>query len=157
MLRERSPNYPHISIEQAVRKAGSIYQALGTRSSSGEEMTRAMGHSGKHVRHLAALSAYALLQGRHQDLSLTPGAALIAELADQPRHPDRVTAIRAAAFSPEVFRGLRGRFGDGRVPPQPACYRWLLRRGFTHQGSNRASLIYQRNLRFLDALSGRGH
>jgi hypothetical protein len=151
--RERSPSYPNIPIEKAIGKTCSIYRTLGTRHSSGLEITRAMGHAGLHDDHLAALRRYALLEGRAQQMCLTPLAALVALLEASPWHPDRVRAVRHASYSPEVFSSLQRRFGDGHVPPQPTCYEWLIARGFTHRGASRVFLVYRANVRFLRGLT----
>jgi hypothetical protein len=148
----RSPNYPHLTIEKAIPKVCAVYSVRGRRPSSKRTLSRAMGHSGEHLLHIAALRAYGLLEGRGDGLKLTRPAVVIAELAAQPQHPERVRALRRAAYGPGVFDDLREHFGDLTVPPRAACYRWLRDNGFTHRGATRVIHVYRSNLEFLHGL-----
>lgn len=157
MSQGRSPNYPGLDLRKAIEKTQRVYQAHGDRSASRDSIARAMGSSsstnGRSTVRMGALRAYDFLAGEGDELTLTPRAVLISTLADEPQHPDRVAAIREAAFIPDVFSEMQRRFGQ--APDLDLSYDWLTNGGFTHKGAHRLIRIYRANLDYLNDL-GRG-
>jgi biotin operon repressor len=114
MAKQRSPNYPAMSLRDAVEAVRQIYDKEKKTSVSGEVIAKDLGYSGlsgpSRVK-IAALKKYGLVDGderkglRVSDLSVR---ILYPSNAD-----DQVSSLQEAALKPELFQTLYDSFRDG--------------------------------------------
>lgn len=128
--RVRSPNYPSISLKDAIGHLDALWSKMHAHAAPRDLVLKAMGYSSYNGASGSALSAqvkYGLLERVGDDYKLTERAKQILH----PHSPDeRVSAIRAAANAPPLFTELLDQFG-GTAPPSDDILRsYLARRGF---------------------------
>jgi hypothetical protein len=112
MLRSRSPNYPQISLRDAVARVKNVYdrdyRAVLTRELTAERL----GYSsvnGKSLAVIAGLGKFGLLEGKGDALRVSDLAVRI--LAHPKGAAERRQALMEAGQRPEVFQRLGQRFG----------------------------------------------
>lgn len=127
--RLRSPNYPALSLPEAVEKITAIYSKLHHHAGPRDVMARAMGFStlnGASATAISALHKYGLLEKDGEDNKVSERALRIL-------HPhsllERSEAIREAATAPVLFQELAERF-PGRTPNDDLLRNYLVRKGF---------------------------
>jgi hypothetical protein len=135
--RTRSPNYPAVSLKEAVTKAREIYDSATKRHAVGVEVIASVwGNKPKSSTFkitLAAMQYFGLLaeapNGEHRLLKLTPLALdIIADYAEG--SAERSAAIQKAALLPKIHAELWKRWG-AELPPDGEIRRYLVReRGF---------------------------
>jgi hypothetical protein len=131
MSKQRSPNYPQYSLPVAIEKVRAVYRALHTQSADIEKVILPLGYnslSGSSRRAVSALRQYALLGGAGDALRVTNTAVTILER--QPGHPDRITALKKAAFSPTLFHEISQTFGF-ELPESEDLRIFLVNKGFS--------------------------
>jgi hypothetical protein len=117
MARIRSPNYPAISLAEAIKRIDTVHAREHQHPTSREVLVKGMGYSGLHGTSLGALSAaikFGLLarEGKGEDYRVTDRAVAILH----PHNPaERTQAIREAAHSPQLFREMLEHF-KGELP-----------------------------------------
>ena len=131
MARVRSPNYPALSLKEALQKVGQVFERERQHPASREVVMKGMGYSGVNGASLSALSAarkYGLLvqQGRGEDYTVTDLAVTILH----PHSPEeKAEAVRKAAFAPALFAELLTHY-KGDIPSDDNLRAYLVRRGF---------------------------
>lgn len=132
MARIRSPNYPALSLAEAISRVERVHARERQHPASREVILKGMGYSGVHGTSLGALSAamkYGLLEqkGKGEDYRVTDRAMAILH----PHTPEeKATAIREAARSPALFAELLDHF-KGTLPSDDNLRAYLVRRGFS--------------------------
>jgi hypothetical protein len=116
--RSRSPNFPALSLPDAIKKTKVIYDADGRTPTSGKVIMNHLGYgekiSGSAGRVLSALRQYGLLQDAAGDKYRVSDAAFhILTLSDD--SAIRKTAIESAARKPAIFNELLKEYPD-RLP-----------------------------------------
>lgn len=153
MARTRSPNYPGLSLAEALEEVRKVHKKDLRNRTSPKAVAAHLGYSGLSGPALAkigALRAYGLLEGRGDDLRVTQEAVTI--IADQAASPARQKAIREAAFKPKLFQELNEHF-EGQRPSEESLRSELIKRDFT---SDAVSRIVKRYLDTLDLVSREG-
>jgi hypothetical protein len=127
--RIRSPNYPALSLPEAMEKVAGIYRGLHNHAAPREVLTKEMGYAGLNGASATAISAlrkYGLLDRAGEDLKVSERALRIL-------HPhsasERSEAIRDAAHEPVLFSELAERFPD-KMPSDELLKNYLTRKGF---------------------------
>ena len=117
--RQRSPNYPSISLPNAVAKAVRLYEGVGTAGAPPDSAAKLLGYSRNHgtARMTAsALKKFGLLEERNG--RLVPGRAAVDLANFPPTHPRHAAALRGAALSPSIYREVFARYRPhGVLPP----------------------------------------
>ena len=132
MARIRSPNYPAISLAEAIKRVGQIHVKERQHPCSKEVAIKGIGYSGIHGVSLGALSAlvkYGLLdqEGRGEDYRVSDRAVAILH----PHTPtEKAVAINEAARSPVLFNELLDYF-NGSLPSDDNLRAYLVRKGFS--------------------------
>ncbi len=130
MARTRSPNYPAISLRQAVEQIRKVYSKEHNHKASADVVVKAMGYGGLNGASMTVLSAlkkYGLLEEVGEDFKVSKAALTI--LVDPSGSKERAAALEQAAFSPALFAELQKEYG--RNPPSDENMRaFLLKRGF---------------------------
>jgi hypothetical protein len=130
MARVRSPNFPIISLPQAVQRIEAIYDREQTVPADTHTIANHLGYSGLNgasLKMISALRKYGLLE------LAGPEALKVSPLAMTIMHPaseaEKREALREAANGPALFRQLNDVF-DGQRPSETNLRSWLLRNGF---------------------------
>jgi hypothetical protein len=114
MARARSPEYPAISLKEAIDRAKLVYDKDYQNRLPTRVIAEHMGYSGLSGASLpviAALGKYGLLEGRGDETRVSDLAVAI--IAHAPGTPERITALKQAATSPDLFAEIEGRFPGG--------------------------------------------
>jgi hypothetical protein len=149
---QRSPNYPSMSLPEAIAKVTAIYRKEHTYWMDRATAVNHMGYgsvNGASATALSTLIKYGLLEyskGK-EEVRVTDRAFDIAEL--KPGDPARATAIRQAAFTPPLFAELYNQFRD-RLPSDENLRVQLLRRGFIPRAVGDVIRAYRDTMAFVD-------
>jgi len=112
----RSPNYPAISLGDAIERTRRVYDAEKRTPASADTILTHLGYkpgAGPGYRVLSALRHYGLLEEHSGRDRLSDTAFHILTLSDT--SPDRQTAVRDAAMRPTLFRQVFDHY-KGEVP-----------------------------------------
>lgn len=127
--RIRSPNYPALSLPEAVEKIHMVYRAQHTHGAPREVVVKGMGYAGLNGASATAVSAlakYGLLQREGDEWSVSERAMRIIA----PHSPEeKAAAIREAAHEPQLFNEIADKFPD-RMPSEDVLRNYLVRKGF---------------------------
>ena len=138
----RSPNYPSLSLPEAIEGIEKVHKADTVSKVSREAVAKHLGYqvlSGPATQKIAALKAYNLLEGRADELRVSADAVTI--IADPVSSPDRQQAIRAAAFKPKLFSEIDDYF-EGARPSEENLRSYLLKKGFRTDTAGKAVSSY---------------
>lgn len=132
MARIRSPNYPAVSLAEALNRVAQVHMKERQHPAAKEVVLKGMGYSGVHGTSLGAFSAalkYGLLEqdGKGEDYRVSDRAVAILH----PHTPEeKAQAIREAACAPALFAELLEHF-KGDLPSDDNLRAYLVRRGFS--------------------------
>ena len=130
MARVRSPNYPQISLPDAIKKVGQVFSRENRHPAPKEVVVKHLGYGGVNGASLGALSAllkYGLLSEKDGSYQVTDRALAILHPKDQ---AEKQEAVVAAARSPALFADLGDQF-KGDPPSDDNLRSYLVRRGFS--------------------------
>lgn len=150
MARMRSPNYPAMPLEEALKGTKALWDKNRTATVSREAAAKDLGYSGltgRSLQVLGALNQYGLTENTakgHMRVTKLGETALIGFPEDVKRK-----AISEAARSPSFFRDILERF-DGAVPGENAVRFFLLQNGFTNDGVEKALKVFAETTRFVE-------
>ncbi len=151
--RVRSPNYPAMSLRDAVEKIETVYRNVQQHSAPREVLAKALGYTGLNGASATALSAlnkYGLLDGRGDDLR-------VSELALSILHPnskeERAKAITEAALEPRLFAELNEKF-RGDIPNDELLKNHLVRSGFALNAVTHVIQSYRETSEFVKQETG---
>lgn len=127
--RIRSPNYPALSLPEAIKRVQALYGAHHTHAAPREVVAKGLGYNslnGASMTAISALQKYGLIDRAGDGLKVSERALRIL----LPHSPvERATAIQEAANDPPLFAELKENFPD-RIPGDDLLRNYLLRRGF---------------------------
>jgi hypothetical protein len=152
MARVRSPNYPAISLPEAIERVRKIYNKEHTSKASPDVVVKAMGYNGLNgasMTILSALKKYGLLEEVGKELKVSHAALTI--LVDQKDSEDRISAIRQAAFAPALFSELRQQYPDA-IPSDDNMRSFLLKRGFLQSAVDAPIRAYRETMALVSEL-----
>lgn len=136
---ERSPNFPAVSLGEAIGFARLIYEREGRSKMPRLSAVKALGYSslnGRSLGALGALRAYDLIEGRGDDVSLSANAITILRAPEgSDEHAD---ALKGAFEGPPAFALLRAK-GDA----SPDTLRWhLIKSNFRDDAADKLLKVY---------------
>lgn len=146
----RSPSYPNAPLEDAISQVAKIeklYRQSPVDREVGAKLIGYSGLSGPASKALAALANYGLVEraGKGEMRVTTRARAIL--------HPNNLDERRqnliAAAFEPNLFQELRGRWPD-MIPPEEGIVTYLHRQGFNQSAIRPAMKAYRDTLLFLE-------
>lgn len=151
MTRQRSPNYPNLSLPDALARVRKVFdqdrQAPLDRAVVAKHMGYA-GISGAADKTIGSIMQYGLLE------RVAKGEIRVSQLAVNIFHPLEIKqkreALHAAGYAPEVFRLLRDRFGLGKVPSEDAAKSYLVRMEFLDRAIDPIISAYAETCQFLE-------
>lgn len=148
MARMRSPNFPALTLEEAMKLAGTLYSKVRKTTIDRDAAAKELGYSGltgRSLKVLGALNQYGLIA------NTSKGQCRVTDLAEQALHgfpeAEKVGAIQRAARSPALFNAIFEQFGDD-IESEHAIRSFLLKRGFTDIGMESALQNFLATQRF---------
>ncbi|BBC72540.1 hypothetical protein AEB_P1672 [Altererythrobacter sp. B11] len=150
MSRMRSPNFPALSLEDAVKAVEAIYdknrKVLITREDAAKDIGYT-GLTGRSMQVLGSLVQYDLLE------NTSKGECRVTQIAEDILHgfPDskKKDALRKAGHAPALFQSVFDRF-DGEIPGENAVRSFLIQSGFTNDGADKALKNFLATNRYLE-------
>lgn len=153
MARARSPEYPSISLKEAIDRVKMVYDNDYQNRVPREVIATHMGYkglSGASLPVLAALGKYGLLEGRGNETRVSDLAVKI--LAHATGSAERIEALAEAASNPELFEELDERFPRGKGSDQ-AIRSYLLTNKFIPSAADAAIRAYRDTMALVEAES----
>ena len=158
--KDRSPNFPFISLEAAIDRARAFYEEERRGSAP---VARAAKHwkyspaSSGLLQTIAALKSYGLMvdegPGAERRLKLTEMALRII-LDTRTGSSERLELIKRAALNPSVSSDVHGNWPDGLPSEDTVNHYLIFERGFAPQNASRAVKILKDNQRIAALYSG---
>lgn len=130
MAGERSPNYPIISLAEALPRIQAVYDKERTHAADADVVARDLGYgslNGASRGIISALRKFGLLAEEGEQVKVSNDALDI--LLHSRGRPERTSALERAAFTPALFSELRGQFGRS-LPSDENMRAYLIKRGF---------------------------
>ena len=129
MSRVRSPNYPALSLPEALNATAKVFERENRHQAAKDVVVIAMGYGGVNGASLGSLSAllkYGLLERFGENYRVSDRAMAILHF-ETPQ--ERADAIRRAAHEPALFAEMLKDF-PGSIPSDDNLRSYLVRRGF---------------------------
>jgi hypothetical protein len=150
MARLRSPNFPGLSLEDAIESAREIFDKSRHAEIPRDAVAKDLGYSGltgRSVVILGALNQYGLVE------NTTKGQMKVSQIAADILHgyPEsvRLEALYKAGRTPSLFKAIFDKF-DNHVPSDNAVRSFLIQSGFTNDGAEKALKTFSDTNRFLE-------
>lgn len=147
--KSRSPNYPRLGLAEAIEQVNKVYKKERTHKTSREAVAEALGYTslnGASMGKIGTLRQYGLLEEDDDGLRVSQDAVALVMLPEG--DPERVTALRKAAFAPRLFSELRSEYGE-TLPSDVSLRYALIKKGFTEKAANDAIRAYRDTLEFV--------
>lgn len=152
--RDRSPNYPYISLQQALERARQFYAAEKRGAAAIPVVAKHWDYSPKSsglIQSIAALKSYGLLdeEGRGQDRRVKLSELVLRIILDQrPQSPERAEQLYRAATMPAIAQKILEKFPDN-VPSEHNLEHFLIfDLKFTPESAKAAAKLYMENAVF---------
>jgi hypothetical protein len=153
-MADRSPNFPSMSLGEAIDAVRLIYQREGRSKMPRLSAVKPLGYSsinGRSLSVLGALRAYGLLEGRGDDVKVSDDAISILNAPHD--SVDRKEALGRAFEAPASFALLRAK-GDA----SPDTLRWhLIKANFRDDSADRLLKVYLASRDLVNAGGGAYH
>jgi hypothetical protein len=150
MVRMRSPNFPGLSLESAIKAARQIYDKNRRALIMREDAAKDIGYTGLTGRSLAVLGAlnqFDLIE------NVSKGQVRVTKTAEDIFHgyPEdvKLTALHKAGTAPTLYSDIYERF-EGDIPGDNAVRSFLIQKGFTNEGVERALRAFLETNRYLE-------
>jgi hypothetical protein len=151
--RVRSPNYPALSLPEALEKVRMVFERQHTHGAPREVVVKSMGYAGINGASATAISAlhkFGLLEGRGDEVRISDRAM---RYLNPMSEAEREEAIRAAAYEPVLYRELSEKF-PGRLPSEDVLRSYLIRNGFGPGAVSGIILGYRQTMELVDRPEG---
>jgi len=143
MARIRSPNYPGISLPEAISRIGMIHSKEQHLPASREVLAKHCGYNGLNgasLKVLSALGKYGLLEEVNGDkMRVSP---LAMNLLYPSSESERAQAVLDAAYRPQLFAEMKEEWGGG-IPSDANMRSYLVRRSFARDAIDRVIESYR--------------
>jgi hypothetical protein len=146
MGKSRSPNYPAISLGEALERVRRVYDREHRGKMPTDAVAVHLGYRGLNGAALTAISAlrkYGLLEGPGLELRVSQDAVTI--LVDRPESTERQEALRRCALRPVLFTEIAKEF-EGGIPSEDNLRIYLQKRGFIATAASSASRAYRETM-----------
>lgn len=146
---DRSPNFPSLSLGEAVEAVKRIYQAEGRSKAPRLQIVKPLGYSsinGRSLSVLGALKAYGLIEGRGDELRVSTEGFVLANAP--PDSPEYREALRASFNAPPAFQ----RFDKDDEQASAETLKWKLQKvGFQADAAERLVRVYRDSRELVNA------
>jgi hypothetical protein len=147
--RKPSPNYPRMTLSDAIERIRRIYKHQQTHPATPEVIAQALGYTtinGASKGVIATLKQYGLLEAAGNGLRVSDQSVSVLELPVS--DPDRRGALAAIILNPAVCAELHRGFGD-ELPANTKLV--LVKKGFTPKAADEVVRIYRANAQYIMA------
>ncbi|MBA3767828.1 MAG: hypothetical protein H0W99_12745 [Acidobacteria bacterium] len=154
MTKGRSPNYPQLTLEEAIQRIRPLYEAAHTYSTEKRVIAENLGYNGLHGKSLTligALRRYALLEPEGEGMRVSDDAVTILELPKG--DPQRMAALGRAAFAPRLFAEMYAEFGNV-LPNDVTLKHHLIKKQFLPKAAEEVVRVYRANLELVKEETG---
>lgn len=147
-VRERSPTYPVIGLQEAIKKVGYLYSKEGKNSVAKEVAVMSMGYksiSGRTLQILSSLFQYNLLERSKGTVRITEDAFTILNAPE--KSVDKKQALRQVALAPIIFKEIKDKYP--RSLPSEENLKWFLRqKNFSAKAANTTIQSFKETISF---------
>ena len=153
-VRVRSPNYPSISLAEAIQKVRTVYQKEHLHSATKEVIAKVLGYAGLNGASFGVVSAlvkYGLMEQKGDEIKISGDGQIVA--LHRKGDPEYTTAIQQAAFRPTLFRELYDLYGDS-LPSDHNLRVYLQKKGFNPKVVDSVIRLYRDTLEFVVTETG---
>jgi hypothetical protein len=145
----RSPNYPGISLGEAIERARIVYREMHTHAADRDSLAKILGYgslNGASVTVISALQKFGLLEAAGVEYRISK---LALEVLLYPKGtPERGEAIRQMAFRPSTFEDLHERYGTS-LPNDELVRAYLIKAGFNPKSVGTVIRSYRDTIDFV--------
>lgn len=146
MAKTRSPNYPVVSLGEAIEAVRPVFKAENRNKMSRKVLAENMGYSslnGRALGKIGAVRAYGLTEGSGDELRLSEDAIVL--LTAPAGSAERGAALRRCALRPALFQELSQIFES--LPSEGNLRFELIKRRFTEEAAAKATNHYLDSMR----------
>lgn len=165
MAKGRSPNYPQLTINEALDRIKKIYAKEHTHVAPKDVVVQHLGYSGLNgasLTMLATLRRYGLLEPQGEGLRVSGDAVTLLELPFS--DPQYKVALNRVLFAPALFAELRSTHGSA-MPSDANLRHALILKGYSSKAADEIIRVYRENilladfssLEYSDAISNDAH
>jgi hypothetical protein len=150
MAKVRSPNYPQISLDEAVARIKMVFDKEHRYAADKDVVARALGYGGLNGASMGVISAllkYGLLEPVGEQLRVS--ATGLDVVVHGRGEPERVAAVRRAAFSPALFSEFHDLYGD-TLPSDHSLRAYLVKKGFNPRTVDGVIRAYRDTMTFVE-------
>lgn len=144
--RSRSPNYPRISLKDAIERVEKLYRKERTHKTTREAVAEGLGYNslnGSSLGIIGTLKQYGLLEEDSEGVRVSQDAVALVMLPKD--EPERMEALRTAASTPRLFSELREEYGDS-LPSDVSLRYALIKKGYSERAANEVIRSYRDTL-----------
>jgi hypothetical protein len=148
MAVSRSPNYPFLTLGEALDAIRPVLKAEHRNKMSRQVLAAHLGYSsisGRALAKMGALKAYGLVEGVGDDTRVSADALICVEAPED--DPERLDALRRCAMKPTIFREIAREFET--LPSDHNLRFWLIKRGYTPDAAGKAVQTYLATMRLV--------
>lgn len=155
--RTRSPNYPRISLRDAIERVEKLYKKERTHTTTREAIAEGLGYTslnGSSMGTISTLRQYGLLVEETDGIRVSQAAVALVMLPES--DPERMQALREAAFAPRLFSEFHEEYG-GTLPSDVSLRYALIKKGFSEKAANDAIRAYRDTLELVSEEAAEYH
>lgn len=149
--RSRSPNYPSISLNDAIDLIRKVYQAEKRAKFPRETLAAHIGYSslnGRALSKIGAIRAYGLIDGKEDALSVSRTALAILEAPKD--SGDYADALHEAFNSPALFQRILEEYDQ--TPSEQTLRWWLTQQGYAGDAADKALASFLASQSFVNSV-----
>ena len=149
MAKQRSPNCPQISFQEAANRARLIYAKEHTHPADKNVIAEDLGYtsiSGASLSMIGALRQYGLLEAAGEGLRISETAVDFFELPANSKKQKR--AMLMMAFRPALFSELWKQY-EGKPPSEANLRHALIKKGFLTKTAEEVLRVYEENFKLI--------
>lgn len=153
LKRVRSPNYPAISLPEAIAAANKLSSKIGRHSAAKEAIAKTLGYGGLNGASTGAISAlvkYGVLEKSGEDLKLSERAMKLIAAQSIEEH---TAALWEAARAPALFAELVEQY-KGSLPDDEVIRSYLKRKGFADSALPQVIQSFRETMEFVTLETG---
>lgn len=154
MKKGRSPNYPRITLEDALSKIKRVYEQNHNYTAGKEVVAKSLGYTsinGGSLTMFGALKAYDLLESEGEGLKVSNAAV---DLILLPQEDERwYENFNHCLSSPEIFREINEKFDGSALPSDSLIKHFLVSvKGYLEKAASEVIRVYRANIEFANSI-----
>ncbi len=144
--RSRSPNYPRLSLADAIERVSKLYKKEGTHKTTREAVAEGLDYTslnGASLGMISTLKQYGLLEEDADGIRVSQDTVALVMLPAGDH--ERVEALQRSAFAPRLFSELREEYGE-TLPSDVSLRYALIKKGYSEKASGEVIRAYRDTL-----------